>query len=262
MTTDTLRATITNALDALGDALDRGHSETLTTFLRTMSRFHRYSVSNQFLIATQCPSATVVAGFHAWKGLRRCVRKGEHGIAILAPITRARDEAVADEHTSVVGFRRAYVFDVSQTEGDPLPETAGPVGDPGAALDRLRSAIQADGITVTEVDALGGALGVSRGGRIDLLRSLDPAMAFVVSAHEYAHEKMHRGADRPEAREVRELEAQAVAFVVSTASGVDALAMSADYVHLYRGDRAALAASLQRIQRMASAILHRMAGES
>lgn len=259
MTTDTLRTTITNALDALGDALDRGHSETLTTFLRTMSRFHRYSVSNQFLIASQRSDATLVAGFHAWKGLRRAVRKGEHGIAILAPLTRTRDEASVDDTLCVVGFRRAYVFDVSQTDGEPLPETATPVGEPGAALHRLRAALDADGIAVMEVDALGGALGISRGGRIDVLRSLDPAMAFVVLAHEYAHEHLHHGADRPEARDVRELEAQAVSFVVSTASGVDALAMSTDYLHLYRGDRAALASSLQRIQRTATAILQRMA---
>lgn len=259
MTTDALHTTITTALDALGDALDRGHSDTLTTFLLAMSRFHRYSVSNQFLIASQRPDATLVAGFHAWKGLRRVVRKGEHGIAILAPITRTREDASVDDTTSIVGFRLAHVFDVSQTDGEPLPETASPVGDPGGALDRLRAAIHADGIEVTDVDALGGALGVSRGGRIDVLRTLDPATAFVVLAHEYAHERLHHGTDRPEARNVRELEAQAVAFVVSTASGVDALAMSADYLHLYRGDRSALAASLQRIQRTATAILQRMA---
>ena len=74
-------------------------------------------------------------------------------------------------------------------------------------------------------------------------------------AHEYAHCLLHRADDRPASRDTRELEAEAVAFVVGEAVGLDARESSRDYLHLYNGDREALAGSLDRIQRAASVIL-------
>ena len=74
-------------------------------------------------------------------------------------------------------------------------------------------------------------------------------------SHEYAHELLHRGSDRPESRNTRELEAEAVAFVVGQAVGLEAAEAARDYIHLYRGDSSALTASLDRIQRTASSIL-------
>jgi hypothetical protein len=73
---------------------------------------------------------------------------------------------------------------------------------------------------------------------------------------EYAHELLHHAADRPASRDTRELEAEAVAFVVGAAVGLDTTDSSRDYIHLYRGDREALAQSLTRVQQTASAILH------
>src|SRR5437867_2384905 len=93
----------------------------------------------------RCPpcrrsNATHVAVFHTWRSVGRFVRKGEKGIAILAPILRRRREsAEEDEPRVIVGFRAAYVFDVEQTDGAPLPEAAKATGDPGehtAALKR------------------------------------------------------------------------------------------------------------------------------
>ena len=144
------------------------------------------------------------------------------------------------------------------TDGEPLPELAQPGGDPGLALRSIHAAITHRGIAVDYHDTLGGALGLSCGGAIRVVRGLAPASEFVVLAHEFAHELLHHG-DGPRAtRETRELEAEAVAFVVSTASGLETLAASVDYVHLYRGDRPALAASLDRIQRTAATILRAM----
>ena len=80
-------------------------------------------------------------------------------------------------------------------------------------------------------------------------------MEFTTLVHEYAHQLMHISDDRPSARDTRELEAEAVAFVVGGAVGLDTAAASADYISLYRGDREALAGSLARIQRTASVIL-------
>jgi hypothetical protein len=255
MTADELKTRTTTAVDALAAALESGHSEALTALLKTMARFHRYSMRNVWLIAAQCPTATRVAGFQAWRGLKRFVRRGEKGIAIMAPIVRQRRDAATEDNESVVGFRAAYVFDIAQTDGEPLPDIAQSSGDPGPLLERLRTAVHERGISVELNEDLGGALGTSSGGRIQLLAGLAAAVEFVTLVHEYAHELLHHGEDRPASRDTRELEAEAVAFIVGQAIGLDVLDAARDYIHLYRGDRAALAESLTRIQATAASIL-------
>jgi hypothetical protein len=255
MTTDALNQLTTRALDDLATALDAGHSDALAHLLRTCSRFHRYSLSNVCLIATQRPTATQVAGYGTWKALHRYVRRGERGIAILAPIIREREDEAGERWRAIVGFRTAYVFDVAQTDGEPLPEIASAAGDPGEFTTRLTAAITASGVQVEYADVLGGALGMSLGGRIAVQRALPPATELLVLAHEWAHELLHRGEERPASRDIRELEAQAVSFVVCEAVGLESLAATVDYIHLYRGDRQALAASLDRIQRTATRII-------
>jgi hypothetical protein len=116
-------------------------------------------------------------------------------------------------------------------------------------------AIVEQDIEIESVEDLCGALGTSSGGRIQLLARLTPAVEFTTLAHEYAHELLHRADDRSTSRDTRELEAEAVAFVVGGAVGLDTSDASRDYIHLYRGDRQALAGSLDRIQRAASSIL-------
>jgi len=255
MTADQLKTLTTDALDTLAALLDEGHSDRLTALLSTMGRFHKYSWHNVALIAAQCPTATRVAGFQTWRTMGRFVRKGEKGIAILAPIIGRRRDAGDDDAKGVLGFRATYVFDIASTDGEPLAETAEASGDPGGKTATLRAAIVARGITVESVDDLGGALGTSTGGRIQILNGLSPAEEFVVLAHEYAHELLHRADDRPASRDTRELEAEAVAFVVGEAVGLETRDASRDYLHLYHGDREALTQSLDRIQRAASVIL-------
>ena len=256
MNADELKKLTTDALDTLAALLDEGHSDQLTVLLKTMARFHKYSWHNVALIVSQRPTATRVAGFHTWRTMGRFVRKGEKGIAILAPIIGRREaESPSDNARTVVGFRAAYVFDVGQTDGEPLPEPGEASGDPGVKTTSLKTAILDHGITLESVDDLGGALGTSSGGHIRILNGLSPATEFTTLVHEYAHELLHRADDRPASRNTRELEAEAVAFVVSGAVGLDTADASRDYIHLYRGDREALAGSLDRIQRTASVIL-------
>jgi antirestriction protein ArdC len=256
MNADDLKKLTTESLKELADLIDQGHSSRLTSLLKMMARFHRYSLHNVCLIVAQRPTATRVAGFHTWRTLGRFVRKGEKGIAILAPIVpRHRDETEVGESRTVVGFRTAYVFDVEQTEGAPLPQPSEAQGDPGDAIDRLKSAIVSQGIALEYADDLDGALGLSCGGRISVLADLSAASEFAVLTHKYAHEMLHRGGDRPDSRNTRELEAEAVAFVVGQAIGLEVAEASRDYIHLYRGDSNALTASLERIQRTASSIL-------
>jgi hypothetical protein len=220
MTADALKQITTDALDTLARLLDEGHSETLTALLKAMARFHQYSWHNVCLIATQCPTATRVAGFRTWRSLGRYVRKGEKGIAILAPLLRRRDRELDDDPSRVVmGFRAAYVFDIGQTDGEPLPAASEPSGDPGGKTVSLKAAIHEHGIVLEHVADLGGALGISAGGRIQLLTGLSPAVEFTTLVHEFAHELLHRGVERPASCATRELEAEAVAFIVATAAG-------------------------------------------
>jgi antirestriction protein ArdC len=132
---------VSKAIEELGQALERGHSETLRNYLAAIGRFHRYSLRNVMLIASQKPMATHVAGFHTWHTLGRFVKKGEKGIVILAPIVRAKSQSVeqteTDESSTAVGFRTAYVFDISQTDGQELPAIGNVNGDPREYRDRL-----------------------------------------------------------------------------------------------------------------------------
>ena len=112
MKADELKQITTDALDKLAALLDEGHSDQLTALLKTMARFHKYSFHNICLISSQCPTATRVAGFQTWRTMGRFVRKGERGIAILAPIVGRRDsDAAENDSKRILGFRAAYVFD-------------------------------------------------------------------------------------------------------------------------------------------------------
>jgi hypothetical protein len=104
---------------------DLTDSEQWRRHLDVQGRFHRYSFGNVVLIAAQCPDASKVAGFRAWKKLGRSVRKGEKAIWILAPmVARAAEgsDGESGEHRGTVrGFRYVAVFDISQTDGEELP---------------------------------------------------------------------------------------------------------------------------------------------
>lgn len=258
-----------NALETLMAALEQGHSEALETYLRTMAKFRRYSWNNVLLIASQKPSATHVAGFHAWRKLGRHVRKGEKGIMILAPIVcrkRADErggEEQAEQATGVRGFRAVHVFDLSQTDGEPLAEFATVTGDPKDYTERLTELVRKDGITLEFSEAIAPAKGLSKGGTIVLLPDLSPAESCAVLAHEFAHERLHKGERRARTTQcIRETEAEAVAFVVCEAIGLENNGHSADYVRLYDGDRETLEESLHHIQKTAAEIVGFLLGDT
>ena len=247
-------------LDQLAEALAQGRSDTLEDYLSVLAKFHRYSFQNCMLIACQRPNATHVAGFNAWKKLGRQVVKGAKGIAILAPcVYRSKDDdeaADGDKKAVVMGFKVVHVFDVSQTEGEDLPQFAAIDGDPGELIERLELVIGQHDISLTYDYLPSGALGVSAAGSIIIRPDLSPAERFAVLAHEFAHELLHKGERRHDTtKTVRETEAEAVAFVVCQAIGLDSSTRSADYIQLYRGTTETLAESLDYIQKTATHIL-------
>ncbi len=259
MTTEQAKTFTDQALSTLLHTLAGGHSQALTAYLRMMSRFHRYSWANVLLIFTQRPTATHVAGFHAWLKLRRHVRKGERGIVILAPMVgrkRSDGDLTEDSETRIFGFRAAHVFDVSQTDGEPLAEFPTVSGDPKDHSVRIKRFIADHAIELTYDSRIAPAKGMSSGGKITILPDLSPAEEFSVLCHEAAHELLHRGERRHlTTHTIRETEAEAVAFVVCTAIGLDAEASSSDYIQLHAGDTATLAESLGWIQKTAAALL-------
>jgi hypothetical protein len=231
-----------------------------------MSRFHNYSFGNILEIARQRPDATRVGGFWKWKELGRSVKKGEKGIRILAPIVGVRrkkdDEAKASADPAainkpvLVGFRSAYVFDVSQTEGAELPELRGITGDVGENRDRLIAFVEHQGVELVFTERIAPALGMSYGGRMAILPGQSEAEEFSTLVHELAHEMLHKAERRTATtKTVRETEAEAIAFVIGKAVGLETGSASADYIALYHGNASLLAESLEVIQQTSAVIL-------
>jgi antirestriction protein ArdC len=260
----TAKEVIAANVQSLIEQLDAGHSDALTAYLNAMSRFHNYSLGNILEIARQRPDAMKVAGFWKWKELGRSVKKGEKGIRILAPIIgvrRKKDEEaekdITKQNTAVlVGFRSAYVFDVSQTEGAELPELREISGDVGENRDKLIAFIERQGIELVFTERIAPALGMSYGGRIAILPGQSKAEEFSTLVHELAHEMLHKAERRTATtKTVRETEAEAIAFVIGKAVGLETGTASADYIQLYHGNVSLLAESLEVIQQASAVIL-------
>lgn len=257
---------VNEATEKLAKALEAGQSDALKAVLAAAARFHRYSFRNIMLIASQRPDATNVAGFNAWRKLGRFVKKGEKGILIIAPapFRRQADATTADGEEPELGmrFKAAYVFDVAQTDGEPLPEIDRVSGDPGAYTPRLKDVIASRGIVLDYVDDLDGAEGESSGGRIAIRSGLPAGEEFSVLVHELAHELLHHTGEARPPKTVRETEAEAVAFIVSEGVGLTTGNAASDYIQLYRGDAETLSASLERIRAAGATILDALLAEA
>ena len=260
----TAKDVIAENVKALIAQLEAGKSDALTAYLDAMARFHNYSFGNILQIARQRPDATNVAGMYTWNQLGRRVKKGEKGIQIFAPMigkNRKKQEETEqnrDEKSAsiLVGFRAVYVFDVAQTDGAELPAPAAVTGEAGAHLDRLVEFVQQQGIELEYNERIAPAQGASYGGKIVLLPGQSKAETFATLVHELGHEMLHK-ADRRTAttKVVRETEAEAIAFIVGKAIGLQTSTASADYIQLYHGNAALLAESLEVIQRTSAVIL-------
>ena len=263
------QADVNAALERLAASLRSGKPEELVEYLSFWAKFHRYSFHNVALILSQHPTATHVAGFQAWRKVARFVKKGEKGIAILYPRIKAReDDETGEKERFLSGFGIGYVFDVLQTDGQPLPEApawraSGPARQED--VDRLSAAIEAHGIPVridrgAVEERAPGADGVTypEGEGLRILVRDDLSLAAVVHTliHEWAHGILHFGPDRPESREVRELEADATACAVAAVLGYDHTAGTYQYLSGWDATAEGLALALPRIGRAVRTMLN------
>jgi hypothetical protein len=264
-------------LQELAQALEQGRSQVLDDYLAAVARLHKYSFRNLMLITSQCPEAVHVAGFHTWRSMDRTVKKGESGIAILAPLIRRASkedrpatnigartnaqESKTDDSSDPMGYRVVYVFDISQTEGKDFSPVTPIANSEAHALKELESVYEQLGITL-ETKTLGwGTDGVSQIGRVLVQEGLSKAARFSTLAHELSHELLHSEQDRRSgqlSKRQMEVEAEAVAFVICTAHGIDCRDQSRDYIQLYNGDAKLLLQSMNRIQKTAAKILDLM----
>ena len=229
-------------------------------WLRTRSRFHRYSMRNTLLIAFQCPHATHIAGFRKWLELGRCVRKGEKAIRIFAPVRyRRRDTEQSDENEpgeQLVGFRLAAVFDVSQTEplpgvdpAPPDPPSQSVSGDSHAELlAPLEQHAASLGYTVS-YEPLNDRAGYcsAREARIVIDQALPANGKVTTLIHELAHA---HGIDYERfSRAEAELIVESVACVVCAGAGLDTAGESVPYLAGWNPEQA-----VERIQLLTGTI--------
>lgn len=249
---------VDGAIAELKANLEQGKSEALVRYLECMSRFHNYSWRNLLLISRQCPTATYVAGFRRWQELGRWVCKGEKGIGIIAPMNfrkKRETEAAMEDERFIAGFRVVYVFDVMQTDGEAMPELRQPIGDASVALHQLEAAVTEAGITLIYKPLPEGQDGYSAPGEIGIAERLSPTSRFMTLTHELAHQWLGHLEPGGMSRTVEETEAEACAFVVARACGIDAVASSSDYIQLYSGDSKLLGESLGRVQTVSKRII-------
>ena len=247
-----LRASLKVRLESLAAEVDATRrSEGFRAILRTAARFWSYSPFNQFLIALQRPTATRVTGRRSWEALGRRVREGERPIGVLAPTSNRR------------GFLFVPVYDQAQTEGRKLASFRRVSQRATRHVRTLERAAAALGFPVAYVEQASGVVGTSHGGHIEVSpRRRGMARAYTL-AHELAHELLHQQ-ERQKAltlkrppplrtHEEMETEADATAFVVLAALGLDAPAT--EYIAWQGGSGALILRSLGRIQRAAKRIL-------
>lgn len=252
---------VQDQLQTLALELSQGKSERLRQYLDFVSRFHRYSPANQFLIWLQRPGATWVASYRHWQDEGYQVAKGETGIRILAPSVRKRTNTeTGEEERVVVGFVAVSVFDVTQLTPEKRPaDFFIPLeGDYDAFSTRVAQAATADGFAVAEREETRGAEGYSEGRNIGTRRGLASANRALTLLHEYAHGLLHQdhalAEGRPLTRELKECHAEATAYVVARHFGLSA-PFSADYLLQWGATPERLREELDAVHKAATHII-------
>ena len=236
------------------------NSDRYHELLGFMRHFHNYSFNNTLLIAMQKPDATLVAGYTTWKNQGRYVRAGEHGIKILSPVpVKAKDNGLTDaEKETHLYFRPVTVFDVSQTEGRPLPDL-GPKelqGDITGYWDLISALTTVSKVPITYQHIDSGAKGFYRREPAEIVveRDMSEMQTVKTLIHEISHSRLHsqehmQGTEVKDQR-TREVEAESIAFTVCQHFGIDTSEYSFDYIGSWSSgkDLKELSASMETIR--------------
>jgi len=264
---------LSEAHDALVEAVESiATGEDWARMLDTASRFHRYSANNVFLIMLQRPEATRVAGYRTWQSLGRQVRKGEHGIRILAPCKYRHTGLDAETGQEIIyagirGFTTTTVFDVSQTDGNELPDVTPTLldGEGVAGLwDALAAQVKLQGYTLERGDCYGANGTTDHSVRTVRVRhDLGDAQATKTLCHELAHVLLHPDtATYLQCRGRSEVEAESVAFLVCHAAGLTTDGYSFPYVARWAdGDPDLVRSTAERVLKAARAVVASLESE-
>lgn len=237
------------------------NSEKYVEYLSTMSRFHNYSLRNTLLIHAQMPKASRVSSYVSWqKNFNRQVKKGERGIKILAPVAfnetkefekldPVTKQPIIDENGNPVmetlinlraRFRTVSVFDVSQTDGDPLPELVEPLNGDVERYELFVDVLRAvSPLPIVFEDMSPNTDGYCKfGDKIAIRNNMSEVQTVSAILHEMAHAKLHdvnnivesEKPEKPKARRFEEIEAESISFVVANHFGVETGANSFGYI--------------------------------
>lgn len=263
-------------------------SESYAQYLQTMSRFHHYSVNNQVLIHMQKPDATLVAGFNKWKNqFGRNVIKGEHGIKIIAPtpfkkkieqekldpdtqlpMLDADGKIITEEKTiQIPMYKPVTVFDVSQTEGRPLPQLAHDLSGNVANYDVFMEALRRSSPVPISIEVMGGGMD----GYFDLehqdiaiRKGMSEVQTVSAVIHEMAHALLHnRTKDTEEktpelSRSTEEVQAESISYAVCAYYGIATGDNSFGYIASWSKDKTLpeLRESLEVISKTADGLIN------
>ena len=266
-----------------------GDLEKYQAYLRTMSHFHHYSVNNQMLIFSQCPHATLVAGYQKWQNqFSRHVLRGEKGISILAPtpykikvekekldpdtklpLLDADGNTITEEkEVQIPMFRPVKVFDVSQTDGKPLPERVqSPVAELTGNVEHYEAFMEAlRRVSPVPIEMkplsndLDGFFSPSKQS-ITLRDGMSEVQTVCAAVHEIAHSKLHDYAKQPNSQpkdsSTEEIEAESIAYTVCAYFGIETSANSFGYVATWSKDKdlKAFKESLDTIRKTSSDLI-------
>lgn len=266
---------------------DLFNSDSYRNYLSTMSKFHNYSFNNTLLIAMQKPDATLVAGYKAWqKNFERHVNKGEKAIRILAPapykIKEERDkidpvtqELLLDKdgnpqkeevEITIPAFRAVSVFDLSQTDGKPIPELTAKelLSDVEGYQDMIRAVEAISPVPIELEEIAGDSKGYydREAKRIAVQENMSESQTLKTMIHEVAHSKLHsKEVEQDEQmrkdRNTKEVEAESVAYTVCQHFGVDTSDYSFGYIAGWSSgrDTKELRSSMDTIRRTASELI-------
>lgn len=283
---------ITDRIEAgIRDIFESGDMEKYRNYLRTMSRFHNYSLNNQALIHLQRPDATLVAGYNRWRDkFSRHVLRGEKGITIIAPtpykkkieqekldpdtklpILDADGKVVTEEkEIEIPMFRPVKVFDYAQTDGKPLPErVASPVANLTGSVENYEAfmeALRRSSPVPVEVKPLSADMDgyfSPKSQSITLREGMSEVQTVSAAVHEIAHAKLHnyglqQAAERKhKSRNTEEVEAESISFMVCAYFGIETGANSFGYVATWskNAELPEFRASLDTIGKTANGII-------